>query len=111
MPAYRRTAPRSAPAAATVRPSPGRRAPRERPGAAGAHRGTRERLDDLRSDANRSDTQVNASAVAHHDPYTRGPQRTPDPRRALPDLLLPSFPIRFSPAFPAFASLTRSTSA
>ena len=68
MPGYRRTAPRGTPPAAAVRPSPDRRAPRERPGAAGAHRGTRERVHDLRSDASRSDTQVNASEVAHHDP-------------------------------------------
>ena len=93
MPAYRRTAPRAAPPAATVRPS--RRANAR---AAGELRGTRERLHDHRSEVSRSDTQVDASAVAHHDPNTRGPQRTRDPRRALPDPLLPSFPIRFSPA-------------
>ncbi len=73
-------------------PSPDRRAPRERPGAAGAHRGTRERVHDLRSDASRSDTQVNASEVAHHDP-------THADHDAL-ETHVARFPIRSSPASP-----------
>ena len=53
---------------AAVPPSPDRSRAARTPRGSGRAPGMRERVHDLRSDASRSDMQVNASEVAHHDP-------------------------------------------
>ena len=83
-------------------PSPERPAPRERPGQRARTATRASGSTTLRSHASRSDMQVNASEVAHHDPYARGPQRTRNPRRTLPDPLLPSVPRLCLPPRPLY---------